>query len=157
MCWYAKRLRDTLMFPKQAPAEHCTQQARTHTTCPEWHISDLAILLRGWNPATTSVRTARLKPTGLLCMKMDERNGLQHEGWDTGLCIALCSATPHNYKFGLCIVLCSATPHNYKFVNTVTWILKTKDYVEKKHWYKVPRILSRTQNNVTDVNVYTTF
>ena len=49
--------------------EHCIQRACILTTCNEGNISDLAILLRGWNFASGSMAVASCIVTSSLLMK----------------------------------------------------------------------------------------
>jgi len=50
-----EELRDVFVFPTRECGEHRMQRACIHTTCSECNISDLAILLRGWNFASGSM------------------------------------------------------------------------------------------------------
>ena len=50
-----EELQDLFVFPTRECGEHCTQRACIHTTCSECKISDLAILLRGWNFSSGSI------------------------------------------------------------------------------------------------------
>jgi len=53
--------------------EHCMQRARIHTTCSECNISDLAILLRGWNFASGSMAFASCIVTSSLLSAIQSR------------------------------------------------------------------------------------
>ena len=44
-----EELRDVFVFPTRQCGEHCMHRACIRTACSECNISDLAILLRGWN------------------------------------------------------------------------------------------------------------
>jgi len=64
-----EELQDVFVFPTRECGEHCMQRARIHTTCSECNISDLAILLRGWNFACGSMAVARCIVTSWLLTK----------------------------------------------------------------------------------------
>jgi len=64
-----KELQDIFVFPTRECGEHCMQRACIHTTCSECNISDLAILLRGWNFASGSTAVASCIVTSCLLMK----------------------------------------------------------------------------------------
>ena len=57
------------MFPTQECGKHCMQSACIHTTCSEYNISDLAILLRGWNFASGSMAVDSCIVTSCLLTK----------------------------------------------------------------------------------------
>ena len=61
-----EELRDVFVFPIRDCGEHCVQRACIHTTCSECNISDLAILLRGWNFASGSMAVASYIVTSCL-------------------------------------------------------------------------------------------
>ena len=64
-----EELQDVFMFPRRECGEHCMQRAYIHTTCSESNISELAILLRGWNFARGSVAVASCIVTFCLLTK----------------------------------------------------------------------------------------
>jgi hypothetical protein len=64
-----KELQDVFMFPKRVCGEHCMQRACIHAMCSECNISDLAILLRGWNFASGSVAVTGCTVASCLLMK----------------------------------------------------------------------------------------
>ena len=57
------------MFPTQECAEECMQRACIRTTCSECNISELAILLKGWNFASGSMAVASCIVTSCLLTK----------------------------------------------------------------------------------------
>ena len=57
------------MFPTRECGEHCMQRACIHTTSSECNISDLVILLRGWNFASGSMAVASSIVTPCLLIK----------------------------------------------------------------------------------------
>jgi len=64
-----EELQDVFVFPTRQCGEHCIQRACIHTTCSECNISDLAILLRGWNFASGSMAVASCIVTSCLPTK----------------------------------------------------------------------------------------
>ena len=64
-----EELQDVFMFPTRECGEHSMQRACIHTTCSECNISDLVILLRGWNFASGSMAVATCIFTSCLLMK----------------------------------------------------------------------------------------
>ena len=64
-----EELQDVFVFPTRQCGEHCIQRACIHTTCSECNISDLVILLRGWNFASGSMAVASCIVTSYLLMK----------------------------------------------------------------------------------------
>ena len=69
--WVCEELQDVFVLPTQECGEHCTQRACIHTTCNECNISDLAILLRGWNFASGSMAVASCFVTSCLLNKAE--------------------------------------------------------------------------------------
>jgi hypothetical protein len=61
-----EELQDVFVFPKRECGEHCMTRACIHTTCSQHNISDLAILLRGWNFASDSMAIATCIVTSCL-------------------------------------------------------------------------------------------
>jgi len=64
-----EELQDVFVFLTRECGEHCMQRACIHTTCSECNISDLAILLRGWNFASGLMAVASCIVTSCLLMK----------------------------------------------------------------------------------------
>ena len=64
-----EELQDVFVFPTRECGEHCMQRACIHTTSSECNISDLAILLRGWNFASGSMTVASCIFTSCLLTK----------------------------------------------------------------------------------------
>ena len=64
-----EELQDVFVFPRRECGEHCMQRACIHTTCSECNISELVILLRGWNFASGSVAVASCIVTFCLLRK----------------------------------------------------------------------------------------
>ena len=64
-----EELRDVFVFPTRECGEYCMRRACIHTMCSKCNISDLAILLRGWNFASGSVAVASCIVTSCLLMK----------------------------------------------------------------------------------------
>jgi len=63
-----EELQDVFMFPTRE-CEHCMQRASIHNTRSECNISDLAILLRGWNLASGSMAVTSCIVTSCLLTK----------------------------------------------------------------------------------------
>jgi len=63
--WVHEELQDVFVFPTRECGEHCMQRACIHTTCS---ISELAILLKGWNFASGSMAVATCIITSCLLM-----------------------------------------------------------------------------------------
>jgi len=64
-----EELQDVFVFPTREIGEHCMQRAYIHTMCSECNISEVAILLRGWNFASGSVAVASCVVTSCLLTK----------------------------------------------------------------------------------------
>ena len=64
-----EELQDAFVFHRRECGEHCMQRACIHNTCSECNISDLAILLRGWNFASGSMAVASCIVTSCLLTK----------------------------------------------------------------------------------------
>ena len=69
-----EELRDVFVFPTQECGEHCMQRAFIHTTCSECNVSDLVILLRGWNFASGSLAVANCIVTACILTNRDGVN-----------------------------------------------------------------------------------
>jgi len=74
--WYTSvhvRVREEVqhvfVFPTRECGEHCMRSACIHNTCSEFNISDMAILLRGWNFASSSMAVASCVVTSCLLTK----------------------------------------------------------------------------------------
>ena len=65
----ARRIVRRLRVPTRQCGEHCMQRAFIHTTYIEGNISDLAILLRGWNFASGLMEVASCIVTSCLLTK----------------------------------------------------------------------------------------
>ena len=61
-----RRIARRLCVPSRESGEHCIQRACIHTTCSEFNISDLVILLRGWIFASGSMAVASCIVTSCL-------------------------------------------------------------------------------------------
>jgi len=64
-----RRIARHLCVPSRESGEHFVQRACIHSTCSECNISDLAILLRGWNFASGSMTVASCIVTSCLLTK----------------------------------------------------------------------------------------
>ena len=64
-----EELQEVFVFPTRECGEHCMQWACTHSTCSECYISDMAVVLRGWNFASGSMSVARCYVTSCLLTK----------------------------------------------------------------------------------------
>ena len=53
-----EELQDVFVFSTRECGEHCMQKAHVRTTCSEFNILDLVILLRGWNFPSGSMAVA---------------------------------------------------------------------------------------------------
>ena len=74
--WYSavhvrvrEELQDVFVFPTRECGENCYQKACIRTTWSEFKISDLAILLRGWNFTSGSMAVASCIVTSCLLTK----------------------------------------------------------------------------------------
>src|SRR5215470_16720076 len=68
-----EELQNVFVFPQRVCGEHYMQTACIHTTCSECNISDLAILLRGWNFESGSMAVASCIVT---CCLLTKRNSV---------------------------------------------------------------------------------
>jgi len=64
-----RRIPRHLCVPSRESGEHCMQRACIHTMCSESNISELVILLRGWNFASCSMAVASCIVTSCLLTK----------------------------------------------------------------------------------------
>jgi len=64
-----EEMQDVFVFSTRECREHCMQRACIHTTCSECNISDLAILLRGWDFASGLMAVASCIVTSCLLTK----------------------------------------------------------------------------------------
>jgi len=66
-----EELQDIFVFPTRECGEHCMQRACIHTTFSKCNISELVILLRGWNFARDSMAVSTCIVTPCLLMKLN--------------------------------------------------------------------------------------
>ena len=114
-----EELQDVFVFPTREFGEHCVQRACIYNTCSECNISDLAILLRGWNFASGSMAVASCIVTACLLTK---RNSIATVSiiHTTLMCGQMRIPTPlwkatFNYFWCQCVVCCSGRSADWSF------------------------------------------